>query len=254
MTGADESSKDIGPMLPGFETCEIVTEDALNSLGLWPTPTSDTNLRSSSYAQGGKPLGLAVSQALTSSAGVSPASPSVTPADAQENPIAAGFGLSSTESFARLNPDGSWSRMYQGCGQLTMDGSLEEYSETWPKRGTMRSGSTYPLPTPAPPTSESESSLWPTPTSRDYKDSGANTDYEKIAKKSRLAGVVNWPTPQSRDWKGSSGRSQKGEEYDLPTATGGQLNPMWVEWLMGFPLGWTDLEDLATPSSRRSRK
>jgi hypothetical protein len=22
---------------------------------------------------------------------------------------------------------------------------------------------------------------------------------------------------------------------------GGQLNPMWVEWLMGFPLGWTDL-------------
>jgi hypothetical protein len=27
------------------------------------------------------------------------------------------------------------------------------------------------------------------------------------------------------------------------TAAGGQLNPTWVEWLMGFPLGWTDLED-----------
>ena len=27
----------------------------------------------------------------------------------------------------------------------------------------------------------------------------------------------------------------------------GQLNPTWVEWLMGFPLGWTDLEDSATP-------
>jgi hypothetical protein len=26
----------------------------------------------------------------------------------------------------------------------------------------------------------------------------------------------------------------------------GFLNPMWVEWLMGFPLGWTDLEDLET--------
>ncbi len=29
--------------------------------------------------------------------------------------------------------------------------------------------------------------------------------------------------------------------------TTGQLNPMWVEWLMGFPEGWTDLEDSATP-------
>ena len=24
---------------------------------------------------------------------------------------------------------------------------------------------------------------------------------------------------------------------------GGTLNPMWVEWLMGYPPGWTDLED-----------
>ena len=23
---------------------------------------------------------------------------------------------------------------------------------------------------------------------------------------------------------------------------GGKLNPTWVEWLMGFPLAWTDLE------------
>jgi hypothetical protein len=22
----------------------------------------------------------------------------------------------------------------------------------------------------------------------------------------------------------------------------GQLNPQWVEWLMGLPIGWTDLE------------
>jgi DNA (cytosine-5)-methyltransferase 1 len=24
----------------------------------------------------------------------------------------------------------------------------------------------------------------------------------------------------------------------------GQLNPTWVEWLMGWPLGWTDLKPL----------
>ena len=28
------------------------------------------------------------------------------------------------------------------------------------------------------------------------------------------------------------------------TITGGKLNPMWVEWLMGWPLGWTDLKPL----------
>lgn len=38
---------------------------------------------------------------------------------------------------------------------------------------------------------------------------------------------------------------------------GGALNPEWVEWLMGFPPGWTDLDaesawkDLATRSSRK---
>ena len=33
-----------------------------------------------------------------------------------------------------------------------------------------------------------------------------------------------------------------------PSVVGGALNPPWVEWLMGFPLGWTDLDHSATPS------
>jgi hypothetical protein len=31
----------------------------------------------------------------------------------------------------------------------------------------------------------------------------------------------------------------------------GQLNPTWVEWLMGWPLGWTDLKPLETDKSQR---
>jgi hypothetical protein len=31
---------------------------------------------------------------------------------------------------------------------------------------------------------------------------------------------------------------------DLPTQIGGQLNPAWVEWLMGVPIGWTSLDPL----------
>ena len=56
--------------------------------------------------------------------------------------------------------------------------------------------------------------MWPTPTARDHKDSGDNTDYQKIKEKSKLAGHA-----------------------------GGSLNPQWVEWLMGYPAGWTELED-----------
>ena len=34
----------------------------------------------------------------------------------------------------------------------------------------------------------------------------------------------------------------------------GSLNPAWVEWLMGYPIGHTDLEHWATPLSRKSPK
>lgn len=55
-----------------------------------------------------------------------------------------------------------------------------------------------------------------------------------------------WPTPKASpsgpDYA-RAGRERSGGD-DLATAvarqTPGQLNPAWVEWVMGFPLGWTD--------------
>jgi hypothetical protein len=37
-------------------------------------------------------------------------------------------------------------------------------------------------------------------------------------------------------------------------APGGTLNPTWVEWLMGYPAGYTDLKHWEILSSRKSRK
>jgi hypothetical protein len=34
------------------------------------------------------------------------------------------------------------------------------------------------------------------------------------------------------------------EARQMGAGNGGKLNPMWVEWLMGWPLGWTDLKPL----------
>lgn len=66
--------------------------------------------------------------------------------------------------------------------------------------------------------------------------------------------VTLWPTPNARDWKSGKVSEATLERNSRPLSeaaangqTSGQLNPTWVEWLMGFPLGWTDLEGSETP-------
>jgi len=39
----------------------------------------------------------------------------------------------------------------------------------------------------------------------------------------------------------TAGNSPDRPKYS-EAGTGGQLNPDWVEWLMGWPIGWTDLK------------
>ena len=70
--------------------------------------------------------------------------------------------------------------------------------------------------------------------------------------------VESWPTPSARDWKDTPGmtaqrKDGKSRDDQLPRrvysrgkvpAGGGKLNPTWVEWLMGWPIGWTDCEPL----------
>ena len=55
------------------------------------------------------------------------------------------------------------------------------------------------------------------------------------------AGGKNWPTPRQFMHKDSHKDRGKG---NLGEVVGGALNPMWVEWLMGWTIGWTDLKPL----------
>lgn len=66
-----------------------------------------------------------------------------------------------------------------------------------------------------------------------------------------------YPTPTARDWK-SGDASQKtlkknsrplNEVIKSNESQPGQLNPNWVEWLMGWPIGWTDCEPVETELS-----
>ena len=83
-------------------------------------------------------------------------------------------------------------------------------------------------------------------------ETGAGLLHTPTAKANQMAPSMNsswnermWPTPAHRDYKGMSGKGRqerKGNPKDtLPNAVGGSLNPEFVEWLMGYPVGYTDL-------------
>jgi hypothetical protein len=216
-------------------------------------------------------------------------------------PTSATSGPSSPASFASCNPDGSWRKTCQGYSQVTLDGSLEVFSETWPRAGMTRSGIAYQLRPSAPLTVVIGSGLLPTPnavetvnpnkryhstTNASYPDGrkcqptlsdvitrnmwptpcaedAKNVPYQKGDHGVRypmLLGAVDparmWPTPNSgidhwngsmQEWGGSGSWIR-----DHPELATGSLNPTWVEWLMGYPLGWTACAASATRSSRRS--
>jgi len=63
----------------------------------------------------------------------------------------------------------------------------------------------------------------------------------------------NWPTPCSRDWKDSLSKDKAINQVKkrqspglglLASASGDNLNPDWVELLMGWPVGWTRLTNI----------
>lgn len=96
--------------------------------------------------------------------------------------------------------------------------------------------------------------LFPTPRASDCKRSGSPSELARHSP-SLAAIAQTFPTPQASDankWSNQSlaERKAKGQQVRLNTAVspeggaGGQLNPDWVEWLMGWPIGWTDLKPL----------
>jgi hypothetical protein len=193
-------------------------------------------------------------------------------------------------SFAGFDRDGSSGRMFAVSSTPNLDGSSAAFSGTWPTWGIALDGACGELPTLERCTSGSGSSLlptpdtmmgphgargvstnpehqsarsleayarrWPTPTSRDHKDGSAEA-CKNVPANGLLGRVVHqWRTPDSYPRGGAQDaekRAAGGHSVNLQDQVGGSLNPTWVEWLMGFPLGWTALEPSEMPSSRSKR-
>ncbi len=93
---------------------------------------------------------------------------------------------------------------------------------------------------------------WTTPCARDYKGHTITENFPNWFNQSLANEVLKtWPTPQASDNRDRSNlgmpaiqrRQSKGKQIGLGQSvsdTSGALNPDWVEWLMGWPIGWTD--------------
>lgn len=124
--------------------------------------------------------------------------------------------------LASLNRDGSWLKMYGDSCQVKMDGSLEEYSGTLPKWGMMSDGELRALPRLEPYIDESEWRLLPTPT----------------------ASIGNHGLGFNET---TEGRYSVQTKIAALQVLGKYLIPQSIELMMGFPIGWTDLNASETP-------
>jgi hypothetical protein len=154
------------------------------------------------------------------------------------------------ESFLRQIPALPICASASGFWQTPVaDDAVERTKGKWNSRGE--------------PKLSAEVKLWPTPQAHDAQKGYA----DRVGRFGTTHGGRNlndevkmWPTPCASASKGSSpaaltrksGKDRSNDRIDhaVMATDGGQLNPQFVEWLMGWPIGHTAYEPLETDKYR----
>jgi hypothetical protein len=210
-----------------------------------------------------------------SSVGVTHVNLSVRQVSGEVKKIRGICGHGSEQPLANYDPDTQFWKMY---GDISLWGDCPLLVNL-PVSGMTRSGVLFLQHPWEPITDAIELSSWPTPKASDAKRGDSPSERNRHTP-SLPAAVNMWPTPTASDWKGrgpnskqqglsevvkyptmsasgmgntgsqqmlqkhvDSGSLTEEEKRGMTAGNGGRLNPTWVEWLMGFPTGWTDLED-----------
>lgn len=99
--------------------------------------------------------------------------------------------------------------------------------------------------------------MLPTPTaSEGGRNKSASCSGAKIRPSLGMMASKNlWPMPTTQDASNNGGPSQHSRNSKpLNALVGGALNPQWVEWLMGYQIGWTELNASGTEWFRSRSK
>jgi hypothetical protein len=135
--------------------------------------------------------------------------------------------------------------------QCSLLGDLNESLQTWPRWGSMRNGECFQQPMLVQITKETEFGLLEkVPNNLDFFHTPCTTglDGGSNSRKALKKRMEMWPTPLSTEHKANRQTRENHQngltQAVLATENGGQLNPLWVEWLMGWLPEWTDLKPL----------
>lgn len=125
-------------------------------------------------------------------------------------------GLNSFESFASYDLESSSWKTSQTC----LFGGWEEFSENWPQAGSMQNGQCFLR------------ALWV------HHIHGRE--------------CFLWPTPRASGRDNCGGSHARAKAKREGTYLGRKANPAFLENLMGFPPGWSDLQPSETQFVRPS--
>ena len=156
-------------------------------------------------------------------------------------------GLRCLELYENVSPAGSLARTFLGSSEWhsTMCALI------WSAKATKSGRLYYQLVPSMLTTEETESGLWRTPMNSDWKNMDT---VNQLHLSKQVKDPALWPTPTTRDYKGgrkaetleAKGRLPTNSLPDLVNSQAGETGPLnptpFVEWLMGFPTGWTELK------------
>ena len=131
------------------------------------------------------------------------------------------------ELLASVCLDTQFLRTSQACLLASQDDGLLSFSMTWPRSGMMQSGTVCRLQALEWHTKETEFTFWPTPQAKDgqgYYITSSDSAKNRRQNKRQMHWIHHAILTSGQEGKFTA-------------------NPRFSEEMMGFPAGWTDLQD-----------